>query len=237
MARLARLAVPGHPHHIFQRGNNRQPIFATATDRQIFLDLLGEACSKFAVALHAYVLMDNHFHLLATPESGDTLSRMMQAVGRGYVRHYNNSQRRTGTLWEGRYRSALIQADSYLLACMVYIDLNPVRCGWLTQAHEYAWSSHGHYAGLHTDKSIFTHPLIWALGNTPFARESAYRELVQIGISKHQQTALTQSVLSGWVLGDSAFVAKLQETTDRRLSKSSAGRPPRPPRHALKTQW
>lgn len=229
MARLARLAVPGHPYHIFQRGNNRQPIFATATDRQIFLDLLSEACSKFALALHAYVLMDNHFHLLATPESGDSLPCVMQAVGRGYVRHYNNSQGRTGTLWEGRYRSALIQTDRYLLACMAYIDLNPVRSGWLTQAHDYAWSSYGHYAGLRTDKSISTHSMIWALGNTPFARESAYRELVRIGISVHQQTALTQSVLSGWVLGDSAFVAKLQETTHRRLSKSSAGRPPRIP--------
>ena len=227
MARLARLAVPGHPYHVFQRGNNRQPVFSTATDRQLFLDLLDQACSKFAVALHAYVLMDNHFHLLATPESGDSLPRVMQAVGRSYVRHYNHSQGRSGTLWEGRYRSALLQSDHYLLACMVYIDLNPVRCGLVMQAQDYAWSSHGHYAGLRIDKSISAHPLIWALGNTPFARESCYRELVQAGIPMHQQLALTESVLSGWALGEKAFLKKLQATTDRRLSRGLPGRPPR----------
>jgi putative transposase len=227
MARLARLAVPGHPHHIFQRGNNRQAIFSTATDREIFLDLLCEACSKFEVALHAYVLMDNHFHLLASPESGDSLPRMMQAVGRSYVRHYNHMQGRSGTLWEGRYRSALMQSDNYLLSCMAYIDLNPVRSGLAMQAQEYAWSSHGHYAGLRVDKSISAHPLIWALGNTPFARESRYRELVQAGISIHQQMAFSQSVLSGWALGDNAFLQKLQMTTGRRLSRAIPGRPRR----------
>jgi putative transposase len=227
MARLTRLAVPGHPHHIFQRGNNRQAIFSTATDRQIFLNLLHEACSKFTVALHGYVLMDNHFHLLATPESSDSLPRLMQALGRGYVRHYNHSQGRSGTLWEGRYRSALMQSGNYLFACMVYIDLNPVRSGLVLHAHDYAWSSHGHYAGLRVDKSISAHPLIWALGNTPFARESRYRELVQTGISMHQQMALTRSVLSGWALGDNDFLQTLQITTDRRLTRALPGRPRR----------
>jgi putative transposase len=227
MARLARLSVPGHPYHIFQRGNNRQVIFSTPTDRQLFLDLLCEACSKFAVALHAYVLMDNHFHLLATPESSDSLPRMMQAVGRSYVRYYNHSQGRSGTLWEGRYRSALMQSDNYLLSCMVYIDLNPVRSGLAMHAQEYAWSSHAHYAGLRADKSISAHPSIWALGNTPFARESRYRELVQTGVSMHQQMALTQSVLGGWALGENAFLQKLQMTTARRLSRAPPGRPRR----------
>ena len=225
MARLARLAVPGHPYHLLQRGNNRQPIFSTATDREVFLDLLAEAALKFGVALHAYVLMDNHFHLLATPRFADSLPRMMQAVGRNYVRHFNDCQGRSGTLWEGRYRSALIQADRYLLACMVYIDLNPVRSGLVSLARDYAWSSHRHYAGLDTNKAVTAHPLIWQLGNTPFARESAYRELVQLGIATHQQTALTQSVLSGWTLGDPIFVAALQKTTGRRLSRLLPGRP------------
>ena len=158
MARLARLAVPGHPHHILQRGNNRQPIFSTVSDRQFFVDLLHSACSKFAVALHAYVLMDNHFHLLATPEAVDSLPRMMQAVGRSYVRYYNNSQGRSGTLWEGRYKSVLIQADSYLIACMVYIDLNPVRSGLVALPEGYIWSSYLHYAGLQADNLISPHP-------------------------------------------------------------------------------
>ena len=225
MARLARLAVPGHPHHILQRGNNRQPIFSTASDRQIFLDLLHAACSKSAVALHAYVLMDNHFHLLATPEAVDSLPRMMQAVGRSYVRYYNNSQGRSGTLWEGRYKSVLIQADRYLIPCMVYIDLNPVRSGSVAQAGDYEWSSYCHYAGLRADKSLTPHPIIWELGNTPFSREARYRELVQAGIAPQQQIALTQSVSSGWALGDLTFVSNMEEIAGRRLSRAQAGRP------------
>ena len=225
MARLPRLTVPGYPYHIIQRGNNRQPIFATTADRELLLDLLREGAVRFEVALHAYVLMDNHFHLLATPQSTQSLPHMMQAVGRRYVRHFNDTQGRSGTLWDGRYKSALIQPDRYLLACMVYMDLNPVRSGVADQAQDYRWSSHAHYAGLRTDSLLTPHRLIWELGNTPFARESAYRDMVQTGITLQQQTALTQSVISGWALGDPEFVARLQKTTDRRLSKASPGRP------------
>ncbi|MGH8337532.1 MAG: transposase, partial [Gammaproteobacteria bacterium] len=116
MARLPRLTIPGYPHHVIQRGNNRQAIFASAGDRQMLLDLLLDNARKFGVALHAYVLMTNHFHLLATPQSADALPQMMQAVGRRYVRYFNDAQGRSGTLWEGRYRSTLIQTDRYLLA-------------------------------------------------------------------------------------------------------------------------
>jgi putative transposase len=129
MARLPRLTLPGYPHHVIQRGNNRQPIFASAADYQALLELLRDNAQKFSVAIHAYVLMSNHFHLLATPQTADGLPLMMQAVGRSYVRTFNNAQGRTGTLWEGRYRSTLIQTERYLLACMAYIDLNPVRAG------------------------------------------------------------------------------------------------------------
>jgi putative transposase len=177
------------------------------------------------VAVHAYVLMDNHFHLLLTPRTGDGLPRMMQAVGRRYVRYFNDSHGRTGTLWEGRYKSTLIEAERHLLACMVYIDLNPVRAGLATQARDYAWSSHGHYAGLRVDRLVTPHPLYWQLGNTPFAREAAYAQLVQTGLSTQQQLALTESVLRGWALGGADFVAELQKKTERRLSKSSPGRP------------
>ena len=225
MARLSRLTLPGHPHHVIQRGNNRQGIFASTDDYQTMLDLLDENARKFDVAIHAYVLMGNHFHLLATPQTAEGLQQMMQAVGRRYVRYFNDNQKRTGTLWEGRYKSTLIQTERYLLACMAYIDLNPVRAGLVAQARDYPWSSHAHCIGLRTDKLLTPHPLFWALGNTPFAREAAYAQLVQAGVSATQQQALTDSALRGWALGGAEYVENLQKKTTRRLSKAKAGRP------------
>ena len=225
MARLPRLTLPGYPHHVIQRGNNRQAIFSSPADYQTLLDLLRINAERFGVAIHAWVLMTNHFHLLATPQTADALPQMMQAVGRSYVRYFNDLQGRTGTLWEGRYKSTLIQTDRYLLACMAYIDLNPVRAGLVAQAGDYVWSSHGHYIGRKTDKLITPHPLYWELGNTPFAREAAYADLVRAGVSDQQRADLTQSVLSGWALGEGDFVADLQKKTARRVAKGSAGRP------------
>jgi putative transposase len=225
MARLPRLTLPGFAHHVIQRGNNRQAIFASGADYQFLLGLLEENARKFGVAIHAYVLMSNHIHLLATPQTQDGLAQMMQALGRRYVRYFNDAQQRSGTLWEGRYKSALIQSERYLLACMAYIDLNPVRAGMAATPGDYPWSSYGHYTGLRTDKLITPHALMWELGNTPFAREAAYADLVQSGISPAQQAALTGSALSGWALGEPDFVADLQKRTERRVSKRSAGRP------------
>ena len=225
MARLPRLTLPGYPHHLIQRGNNRQAIFVSKTDYQTLLDLLVENADKFDVAIHAYVLMSNHFHLLVTPQTADGVPQMMQAVGRRYVRCFNNAQKRSGALWEGRYKSTLIQSERYLLACMAYIDLNPVRAGLVAQAGDYPWSSYGHYTGQRTDKFITPHALLWQLGNTPFAREAAYAELVRSGFSAAQQKALTDSALRGWALGEPDFVADLQKRTQRRVAKSSAGRP------------
>jgi putative transposase len=225
MARLSRLTLADQPHHVIQRGNNRQVIFHLPADYQTMLDMLDENARKFDVALHAYVLMDNHFHLLATPHTPEGLPQMMQAVGRSYVRYFNDRIKRTGTLWEGRYKSTLIQTERYLLACMAYIDLNPVRAGMVGQAREYAWSSHAHYIGLRTDKMVTPHSLVWELGNTPFAREAAYAELVHAGISAGQRQALTDSVLRGWALGEPDYVKKLQQMTQRRVSMSAAGRP------------
>ena len=225
MARLPRLTLPGYPHHVIQRGNNRQAIFESNGDRQFLLNLLAENAEKFNVAIHSYVLMNNHFHLLATPQTSDGLPQMMQAVGRRYVRLFNDSRQRSGTLWEGRYKSTLIQSDRYLLACMVYIDLNPVRAGLVASPEEFAWSSYGHYAGLRVDPLITPHGLIWQLGNTPFAREAAYVELVRNGISDKEKADLTQSALRGWALGEGNFVNELQEKTSRRVNKSAAGRP------------
>jgi putative transposase len=226
MARLPRLTVPGYPHHVIQRGNNRQAIFAGADDYETLLSMLQEHAKKAAVAVHAYVLMSNHMHLLATPETAEGIPQMMQSVGRRYVRYFNQRQGRTGTLWEGRYKSTLIQAERYLMACTAYIDLNPVRAGLVADPAEYPWSSHRHYIGLRQDKLVTPHPLYWEMGNTPFAREAAYAEMVRAGISASQQKALTESAIRGWALGEPDYVAELQRRTERRVSRSRAGRPP-----------
>ena len=225
MARLPRLTVAGYPHHVIQRGNDRQPIVRDDQDRQRLLDLWYEHARTFKVAIHAYVIMDNHFHLLATPETGDGLPMMMQAVGRAYVRYFNLRHQRTGTLWEGRYRSNLIESERYLLACMVYIDLNPVRAGMVEQPADFKWSSHRHCIGQVSDKLVTLHALYWALGNTPFAREAAYAELVTTGLATQQRDDLTRTALSGWALGSEDFVSELQQGTARRLQPGKAGRP------------
>lgn len=225
MARLPRLTVTDYPHHVILRGNNRQVIFRDDADRRLMLELLEQHARAQGVDIHAYVLMDNHLHLLVTPRRDRALPLMMQAVGRTYVRAFNQRHGRTGTLWEGRYRSTLIQTERYLLACMVYIDLNPVRAGMVSHPQEHLWSSHAHYIGQRVDRLITPHSLIWTLGNTPFAREAAYAELVQAGLNVDQTRALTQSALSGWALGETAFVANLQKQTERRVVKGRAGRP------------
>jgi len=229
MARQPRLTVPGYPHHVIQRGNDRQAIVRDDQDRERLLHLLIEHGKRLGVAVHAYVLMDNHLHLLLTPESEDGLPQMMQAVGRSYVRYFNNRHGRTGTLWEGRYRSNLIETDRYLLACMVYIDLNPVRAGMVAEPAQFFWSSHRHYIGQRIDPLVSPHALIWSLGNTPFSREAAYLELAQAGVSRAHQEALTQSALTGWALGSQAFLQSLKTGTERRLQPGKAGRPRRQP--------
>ena len=187
--------------------------------------LVDEHARKQRVAVHAYVLMSNHFHLLATPETEEGIPQMMQAVGRRYVRNYNLRQARTGTLWEGRYRSTLIQAERHLLACMVYMDLNPVRAGMVADPADYRWSSHLHYIGRRADKLITPHPLYWELGNTPFARDEAYATLVRSGVDEQERQALTEATLRGWALGEPDYVADLQRRTERRVLKGQAGRP------------
>ena len=225
MARLPRLTLAGYPHHIILRGNNRQAIFIDSADFQRTLALLQVNAQEQQVQIHAYVLMSNHLHLLLTPLQNDSLPKMMQAVGRSYVLYFNKRHGRSGTLWEGRYRSALIQTERYFLACMAYIDLNPVRVGMVAQAADYLWSSHGHYIGRQNEAWLSPHPLYWEMGNTPFAREAAYAAMVQSGIDQKQQQALTSSALSGWALGEDVFVEGLQKQTPRRVNAAKAGRP------------
>jgi len=225
MARLPRLTVTGYPHHVILRGNDRQDIFRNTGDYQRMLDLFEQHSQEQGVDMHAYVLMTNHLHLLLTPQKDQGLPKMMQAVGRSYVQIFNKVHGRTGTLWEGRYRSTLIQTERYLLACMAYIDLNPVRAHMVAQPEDYFWSSFGHYAGRRNDRLITPHAMYWGLGNTPFAREAAYAEMVRAGIQAEQQRALTDATLSGWALGDAKFIAGLKAQTPRRLSMGKAGRP------------
>ncbi len=230
MARLPRLTVPGYPHHVIQRGTNRQRIVVDDLDRQHLLDLWQAHATAFGVAVHAYVIMDNHFHLLATPETTLSLPRMMQAVGRSYVRHFNLRHNRTGALWEGRYRSNLIESERYLLACMIYIDLNPVRAGMVVDPKDYRWSSHRHHIGLASDRLVKQHALYWALGDTPFGREAAYAQMVQSGLSPKDREDLTHSAMTGWALGSHQFIHQVQSDTPRRVQKDRPGRPISNPR-------
>lgn len=225
MARLPRLTLAGHPHHIIQRGNNGQAIFTSAADCDSLLALLEQNSKSAKVAIHAYVLMSNHLHLLATPQTAEGVPLMMQGLGRSYVRYFNSQHARTGTLWEGRYKSTLIQPERYLLACMVYMDLNPVRAGLVADPADYPWSSYLHYIGRKADRLVTPHPLYWTLGNTPFAREHAYADLVHAGIDSGQQQALTDATFRGWALGEPDYVADLQRKTGRRVTKAKAGRP------------
>ncbi len=225
MARLPRLILAGQTHHLIQRGHNRQAIFVDDQDRRKYVDTLREVAAIHGVAVHAYVLMDNHVHLLVTPQQSDGASCMMQALGRRYVAWFNQRHGRSGTLWEGRFRGALIDSERYFLTCMRYIDLNPVRAGMVTNCRDFIWSSHAHYIGERTDPLVTEHPLFWALGNTPFERDAAYKALFATDINPSDQRALTDSVIKGWPLGSAEFLAKLAGQTSRRLQSGRRGRP------------
>lgn len=224
MARLPRLVVPGQAHHVIQRGTNRQPVFRAREDFEAMLALLAAASQAAEVTIHAYVLMHNHFHLLATPAGPTSLSTVMQMVGRSYVRSYNDRYDRTGALWEGRFKAIPIDSERYLFTCMAYIELNPVRAGIVVAPADYPWSSYAHNAGIARNVLVREHPLYWALGNTPFAREAAYRDLVESGIRPTDQIAITSSTLKGWVLGSEAAVFDGHVPT-RRGSPLKPGRP------------
>ena len=225
MARQPRLALPGYPHHVIQRGNNRQPIVLDEADRKMLYSLWLEESLRHKVAVNAYVLLDNHFHMLLTPPSDEAMSLMMQSVGRTYVRYFNKRHDRSGTLWEGRYKSSLVDSEAYLLTCMAYIDLNPVRAGAADSPEAFNWSSYKHLSGQKIDKLVTPHALYWGLGNTPFAREAAYAEFVASGLSESIQKDLTESALKGRVVGRPDFLKLLEKTTRRQILPQKAGRP------------
>jgi len=225
MARLPRLTAPGLPHHLIQRGNNRQSIFIDEADCVSYLHEFAELADGHGLAIHAYVLMPNHVHLLVTPMQRETLPKVMQALGRRYVRRFNDRHRRTGTLWEGRYRSTLIETDRYLLACMRYIEMNPVRGGLVNEPGHYRWSSHAHHIGLRLDPLITEHAVYWALGNTPFERQVAYRRLFEGGQEAAEIEAIRYATHRGWALGQQAFVESVSQSIGRRGAPRRAGRP------------
>ena len=229
MARLARLAVAGQAHHLIQRGNNGQAVFLDDEDRRAYLAALRDAASAHAVAIHAYVLMDSHVHLLATPSTPEGLSRMMQALGRRYVGGFNRRHGRSGTLWEGRFRGAVIESERYFLSCMRYIEANPVRSGLVSQAADYPWSSHAHHAGQRSDPLVTDHSLFWSLGNTPFDRQSAYKLLSEQLLAPELVQALTTTALKGWGLGSAEYLQRVSEEAGRRVSPRSRGRPRKHP--------
>jgi putative transposase len=229
MARLPRLTAPGLPHHLIQRGNNRQSIFIDEADCVSYLRELAELADGHGLAIHAYVLMPNHVHLLATPAQRETLPRVMQALGRRYVRRFNDRHGRTGTLWEGRYRSTLIETDRYLLACMRYVEMNPVRAGLVNEPGHYRWSSHAHHVGLRVDPLITEHAVYWALGNTPFERQVAYRRLFEGGQEAGELEAIRYATHRGWALGRDAFVESVSQNVGRRAAPRHAGRPRKVP--------
>lgn len=225
MARLPRLILPGQPHHVILRGNNRQAIFFSDLDRQQLLAVIAEVASLYGVSVHAYVLMDNHFHLLVTPPTADALSRMMQALGRRYVGWFNARHHRTGTLWEGRFRAGLIEGERHLLACMRYIELNPVRAGLCAVPQDWPWSSASHHLGLARQALISEHPLYWSMGNTPFEREHAYREFMDQGVPVHEQSAFTEAVLRGRPMASEAFLRPLAAEHEQVIARRPRGRP------------
>ncbi len=225
MARLPRLVIPFQPHHIINRGVDRQPIFREEADYLAFLHWLGQAAKQFKVALHAYVLMGNHVHLLASPVDSEGLGKMMQWVGRFYVPWFNHKYQRTGTLFQGRFKASVVDSERWFMACSRYIEQNPVRAGMVAEPGAYRWSSYAHHVGLQNDPLITDHPLYWALGNTPFEREAQYQQLLQQSPAADEIDALNQAVLKGWALGSERFKNNLEQRIARRVGPAKRGRP------------
>jgi putative transposase len=225
MARLARLAVAGQVHLLIQRGHNGQAVFIDSADRESYLRLLREAAAANQVAIHAYALTDSGVSLLATPGEAGGLSRMMQSLGRRYGADFNRRHGRSGTLWEGRFRATVIEAERLLQACICYVELAPLRAGLDSAAQDYPWSSARHHLGLASDPLVTDHPLYWASGNTPFEREAAHGRLLERALTAKQVTEIEHAVTKAWALGSDSFKAALEERTGRRVRPGQRGRP------------
>ncbi len=225
MARLPRLIVPLQAHHVLQHGHDHQAIFREPEDYDRFLGWLRDSAKAYKVAIHAYVLMPSQLQLLATPADENGLALALQRVGRYYVPWYNAKYGRSGSLFQGRFKTSVVEAPAFLMQCSQYIELTPVRAHAASDALAYPWSSYAHHAGVRPDPVITDHGLYWALGNTPFQREAAYKELAERGLSRAQLAAIEQAVLKGWPLGSDAFKVDLQNKAKRQVLPAKRGRP------------
>jgi putative transposase len=223
MARKPRAVVPGLPLHIVQRGNNRQPVFFGERDYVHYLVDLSEASAQYGCAVHAYVLMTNHVHLLVTPSDAHGPALLMQQVGRRYVSYLNRRHGRAGALWDGRFKSALIDTDAYFLACSRYIEMNPVRAGMVADPAEYRWSSYRANGLGHGDALLSPHPLYQSLGASAASRRAAYRALFRECADEKLTEAIRVGTRTGVPVGDGAFAGRLGATAGRTIPRARHG--------------
>lgn len=225
MPRRARLVLPEVPLHLIQRGNNRQACFMAEEDYLAYLDWLALYSAESGVSVHAYVLMTNHVHLLVSAEQGDAPGRMMKALGQRYVQYFNRRYQRSGTLWEGRYRSCPTEAEAYLLACQRYIELNPVRAGMVAHPADYHWSSYRANAQGEKTPLIKAHPLYRRLGRSADERLGAYRALFRDAIDPGLVDEIRSATNGNFALGGSRFAEQISAALGVRASRGSSGRP------------
>jgi len=224
MPRQPRFVIPGQPQHVIQRGNNREDIFRAEGDYHYYLEKLAESAKKHRCDLHAYVLMTNHVHLLVTPRDEHGIGKMMQSVGRYYVQYFNHSYHRTGTLWEGRYKATLIDTERYLLTCMRYIELNPVRANNMaSHPSEYPWSSYRCNALGQSNHLVSPHVEYKRLGRTAKDRQAAYRWLFRSHIPEMTLAAIREATNKAWVLGSDRFKLRMQRRLDRSVESAGHG--------------
>ena len=225
MPRRARIALPNVPIHLIQRGNNRQPCFFADEDYRRYLDWLAEYAGKSGCRIHAYALMTNHVHLLLSSDRVDAGGSLMKSLGQRYVQYVNHVYRRSGTLWEGRFRSCPVQEESYLLGCQRYIELNPVRANMAAHPAEYRWSSYRANAQGEANALVQPHPLYAALGSDAATRQGAYRELFRYELEPGMVDEIRRATNGNFALGSERFAAAVAEMIGRRATPGQSGRP------------
>jgi len=225
MPRRARMYVGDVAYHVIQRGNNRQACFGDDHDRQLYLDLLADSCGRYGVGVHAYVLMGNHVHLLATPRDSEAISRAMRVLGSRYAQCINRKYERTGTLWEGRHKAGAVDAETYLLACYRYIELNPVRAGLVTRPEDWRWSSHQSNAWGAPADWLVPHALYLGLAEGAERRLSVYRSLFADAIDTERTAAIRTAAHYCQPVGSAAFATTLAQRAGQRPGQLARGRP------------
>ncbi len=227
MPRKTRMYLPGVPAHIVQRGNNREACFFFDDDYLFYKALLSEGLKRYGGQLHAYCLMTNHVHLLITPHESDSISRIIQHVGRQYVQYINKTYPRSGTLWEGRHKGSLVDAENYLLTCYRYIELNPVVAGMVNTPEEYRWSSYPCNAWGKYDELVTAHELYLRVGNIDEERCRHYRELFSVALSDVDVHQVRDSLNRNYPVGNDQFKVQIESALGRKIGSGTRGRPKR----------